>query len=266
MKKKIAALLIGVCVVAGTVVGCGGLDFSLRRVKMWEELKIGIDPAFPPMGFQDKEENIMGFDVEIAAEVCERMGVKPKLVEIDWDRKEQELEDKNIDCIWNGFSKSSAREENMTLSEPYMSNTQVTVVRTESDVKTIKNLAGKTVAVQKGSTAEDVIEGDTELKDSLKKVFFVKDNMKAMGRLQKKEVDAVILDKVVAMYYLGNDKETYRILDERLAEEEYVIGFRKGEHALCKEVEKHLKEMRKDGTLEKISKKWFGEDVTLISQ
>lgn len=268
MKKKVVALLIVALVAAGMLAGCkkeeGGKDTSLEYVKDNGELIVGLDPAFPPMGFTDEDQKIVGFDIDVANEVCKRMGVKPNFTPIDWETKEQELNTKGIDCIWNGFSKSPTREKELLLSETYMLNTQVAVVLADSEAQTLKDLAGKTVAVQTTSTAEEAIDAETEFKDSLGKILSIKDNVQAMMELGTNGADAVIMDKVVAMYYMEKESGKYRILDESLADEEYVIGFRKTDKALCAEVEKYLKEMKDDGALGKIAVKWFGEDITTI--
>lgn len=244
--------------------GDGTEDNSLAYVKDNGELIVGLDPAFPPMGFTDADQNIVGFDIDLADEVCKRMGVTPKYQPIDWDTKEQELNTKGIDCIWNGFSKSPSREKELTLSDTYMLNTQVAVVLADSDAVSLNDLAGKTVAVQTGSTAEEAIDSEEEFKNSLKEILSIKDNVQAMMELGTNGADAVVMDKVVAMYYMEKESGKYKILDESLADEEYVVGFRKGDKALCDEVVKYLKEMQKDGTLGEIAAKWFGEDITTI--
>lgn len=268
MKKRVIALLMVAVVAAGALTGCkkeeGGKDVSLEYVKENKKLVVGLDTAFPPMGFTDEDQNIVGFDIDLANEVCKRMGVEAELTPIDWETKEQELNTKGIDCIWNGFSKSPTREKELLLSDTYMLNTQVAVVLADSDASTLADLAGKTVAVQTGSTAEEAIDGEKEFKDSLKEILSIKDNVQAMLELGTNGADAVVMDKVVAMYYMEKESGKYRILDESLADEEYVVGFRKGDKALCDEVVKYLKEMQKDGTLEEIAVKWFGEDITTI--
>lgn len=239
-------------------------DSSLKDILKKGELVVGLDDSFPPMGFQNADLEIVGFDIDLATEVCKRMGVKLKLQPIDWDAKEQELTTKNIDCIWNGMSYNTSRDETMTLSETYMTNKQVAVVLDDSDVTTLGDLAGKTVVIQNGSTASDAMDANAEFRDSLKKLIKVNDNIQALMDLKVSGSDAVVMDEVVARYYMETEQGTYRILDEILEDENYVIGFRKGEETLCAEVEKRLKEMAADGTLAKIATEWFGKDITVI--
>lgn len=241
-----------------------GTDNSLQYILDNGELILGLDASFPPMGYTDDDQNIVGFDIDVAKEVCKRMDIKLKLKSIDWDSKELELDTKNIDCIWNGLSYSKDRDEAMTLSEPYMTNRQVIVTLADSDIKSEADLKGKVVALQSGSTASEALDKKAELKDSLKDEILIDDNVKAMMDLKINGSDAVIMDEVVARYYTEKEPDTYKVLDDSMADEQYVIGFRKGENLLCQEVEKCLKAMKADGTLESISKTWFGEDLTTI--
>lgn len=283
MKRKLAAMLAAVLAAGMIVTGCGSSkseesssdssgeaqeaeDMSLQNVLDKGELVLGLDPAFPPMGYTDDDQNLVGFDLDAAEEVCKRMGIELVATPIDWETKEQELETEAIDCIWNGFTSTPEREEQMTLSEPYMTNQQVVVVLADSELNTLADLAGKTVIIQASSSAEDAINANEEFKASLKDggPITVKDNVQAMLELDQSGADAVVMDKVVAMYYMEEHAGEYRLMDETLADEQYVIGFKKGNNALCEEIEKQLKEMAADGALAGISEKWFGEDITTI--
>lgn len=274
--KKIVTLAVVVMMVAAMAAGCGtkakdpgrdavsGEDTSLQDIKDKGKFVLGLDDSFPPMGFKDENNNIVGFDIDTAKEVCSRLGVELVIQPIEWDAKEQELATKNIDCIWNGMSYNDERNESMQLSEPYMTNTQVAVVLNDSPVQKLEDLAGKTVVIQNGSTASDAMDDNAEFRDSLKKLVKVGDNVQAMMDLKVAGSDAVVMDKVVALYYMDKEEDVYRVLDETLADEQYVIGFRKGDVSLCREVEKILKDMAADGTLAKISEQWFGNDITTI--
>lgn len=178
-----------------------------------------------PWDFWDEDQNIVGFDVDVAKEVAAKLGVELKLQPIDWNSKEQELSTGNVDCLWNGFTKTEKREKEMNLSDPYMKNTQVVVVLADSDINNIADLAGKVVDVQSGSSAELAIDNMPDFKDSVKELVTISDNVKAMMDLGIAGADAVVMDEVVARYYMEKDPGTYRLLDESLADEEYVIGF-----------------------------------------
>lgn len=266
--KKFVKLLVITMLFAVAAVGCGKKDTagdtSLEDIKTKGKLILGLDDAFPPMGFKDENQEIVGFDIDVAKEVSSRMGVELAIQPISWEAKELELSTKNIDCIWNGMTYNKDRAESMTLSIPYMKNTQVAVVLADTAVTTLKDLAGKTVAIQNGSTASDAIDANKEFKDSLKELVKVDDNVQALLDLKVSGSDAVVMDEVVARYYTEKEPGTYKVLDETLADEDYVVGFRKGEESLRNEVEKYLKEMNEDGTLAKISETWFGKDLTTI--
>lgn len=241
-------------------------DNSLAYIKEKGVLVLGLDASFPPMGFKDDKQEIVGFDIDVAKEVCKRMGIELKLQPIDWDSKELEISTKNIDCIWNGLSYNKDRAESMTLSIPYMENKQVAVVLADSKVNKLADLAGKTVVIQNGSTASDAMDSNADFKNSLKELVKVDDNVQALLDLKTSGSDAVVMDEVVARYYTEKESGTYKVLEESLADEQYVVGFRKGEKALCAEVEKYLNEMASDGTLAKISQEWFGKDLTIVGK
>ncbi|MDO5009768.1 MAG: amino acid ABC transporter substrate-binding protein [Intestinibacter bartlettii] len=275
MKKLSAIALIFVLMFSTLLGGCSssskssssGEDTSLDYIMDKGELVVGLDDSFPPMGYRDDNNNIVGFDIDLAKEVCKRMGIKVKFQPVSWESKEQELSSKNIDCIWNGFGITPEREKVLTFTEPYMSNPQIFVVLANSGIKTEADLKGKVVAAQSGSTAYATIEKDTKLKDSFKNFIGVEDNVKALMDLEVGGSDAVAMDTVVARYYMTKEPNKYSIIkDTTILDEEMGVGFRKGDNALCKKVEDTLKEMKKDGTLAKISKEWFGEDLTTIGE
>lgn len=282
-RNKMAIAVMAIAMI-GTLAGCGGTankgntsdqvttgnqtgeDTSLSSIQQRGEFILGLDASFPPMGFTNEKNEIVGYDIDLAKEVCERMGVELKIQPINWDSKQQELDTKNIDCIWNGFTVDEERKKSMTVSDAYMENHQVLVVKADSSYKTKEDLAGKVVELQKGSTAAAALDSEEnkEFKDSLADTILIADNVKAMMDLGT-GCDAVLMDEVVANYYLAQNEGKYRILEEPLSDEEYVIGFRKGEEALKDEVENQLKAMVADGTMSEIDNKWFGKDVSTIA-
>lgn len=185
----------------------GAADDSLTKVKDKGTLVLGLDDSFPPMGFRDEDNNIVGFDIDVAKEVCSRMGVTLKLEAIDWDSKVSELNDGNVDCLWNGFTSSPDREEAMTLSQPYMKNRQVVVTLKDSGIDSVEDLKDKTLVLQSGSTAEGALEAHPEIKSTLKEAVAVKNNVVAMYDLGKGGSDAVLMDEVVARYYIGHEEQ-----------------------------------------------------------
>ncbi len=239
-----------------------GEDNSLQKVKDAGKLVLGLDATFKPMGYTDENNEIVGFDIDVATEVCKRMGVELVKQPINWSTLNTDLDIGKCDCVWNGLSINEERAEKMNLSEPYMKNAMVFVVKGDSDITTMEQLKGKKISVQNGSTAQTILEG-CEIKDDIT-ISSIATNVEALQQLDLGVVDAVFLDEVVADYEINNSDKDYKKLAEGLEEEEYAIAFRKNDQALRDEVQKILKEMKADGTLGEISTKWFGEDVTTV--
>ena len=225
---------------------------------------VGFDQDFPPMGFVGDDGEFTGFDLELAAEAAKRMGKEIKYQPISWDAKDMELTSGNIDCIWNGFS-IQGREDKYTWSKPYMKNDQVFVVKSDSSIDSIEDLAGKTVEVQTDSSAEAALKENTELANTFGKLQTVADYNTGFMDLEMGGVDAIAMDSVVANYQItkrgGNG---FTVLDTPLSSEEYGIGFKLGNETLRNEVQKALEDMKADGTMKAISEKWFGKDVTTL--
>lgn len=264
MKKWIALLMSLTMIVACTAAPAE--DASLQKVLDKGEFVLGLDDAFPPMGYRDEDGEIVGFDIDVAAEVCERLGVELKVQPVDWSTKEVELSSGAIDCIWNGLTMTEERIAQMDFSEPYLNNTQVIVVKADSPVQTLADLAGKTLAVQAGSSGVDALSANQSFADTLGDVLEFDDFMMAMMDLDGGGCDCVLIDVIVAGYYMGQKEGAYRLLDETLAAEQFAIGMRKGDGALVAAVNGALEEMAADGTLAAISTEWFGEDITLVGK
>lgn len=226
-------------------------------------LVLGLDPNFAPMGFRNDENEIVGFDIDVAQEVCKRIGMKLECKGITWSQNVMELNNKSIDCVWNGMSINSEREEKMLLTPPYMNNRMVFAVRSDSDIKTEADLEGKVIATQTGSEGEKALEAK---KDEIKykKKIGHKDYAFSCTELELKQVDAVLVDAVYIQYVIKDQKKDFRVLDYTLSDDLYVIGFRKGDTELKDKVWNAIKEMKADGTLKSISEKWFGADLTIV--
>ena len=237
-------------------------DDSLQKVLDSKQLILGLDASFPPMGFTNDANEIVGFDIDVAQEVCDRMGITLIKQPINWDNKEEDLNVGKIDCIWNGMSINESRKQVMNLSDPYMNNEMIFVVPKDSGVKTMDDLKGKTVGVQSGSSAEEILQA-AEIYSSLS-VTALDDNVTLLNQMELGFSDAVFLDSVVANYFITENNKDYVILPGNLESEEYAIGFRKNDQALRDEVQRVLSEMKADGKLGEISTKWFGSDVTTV--
>ena len=270
MKKKIIALALAAVMVVLTLglasctggdntdpAGEGGTNAAKNGT-----LTVGFDAEFPPMGFKDDNGNYVGFDLDLAKEVAKRLNMDIKLQAIDWNSKDAELKNGNIDLIWNGFT-MTGRENDYTWSKPYMKNQQVIVVLNNSKITKLADLKGKKLALQLDSSAEKALNAKADFKASLGKVLTTSTNLDALNELKMGSVDAVLMDEIVAQYNITKQGGNYKVLEEALAEEEYAVGFLKGNTELRDKVQAQIDAMAKDGTLSKISKEWFGKDVTV---
>lgn len=237
-------------------------DQSLQKVLDSGKFVLGLDATFKPMGYTDDNDEIVGFDIDVAQEVCNRMGVELVKEGINWDTKEEDLNAGRIDCIWNGMSVDPGRAEAMNLSDPYMSNSMVFVVPADSDITSMDQLKGKSIGVQNGSTAQTILN-ESEIGPEITEQAMAT-NIEALQQMELDIVDAVFLDSVVANYEITSSGKDYKVLPDGLEKEEYAIGFRKNDQALRDEVQKYLHEMKEDGTLGEISTKWFGSDITTV--
>ena len=228
-------------------------------------LIVGFDQDFPPMGFVGDNGEYTGFDLDLAKEVASRLGLEYKAQPVAWDSKDMEFESGNIDCIWNGFT-ITGREDDYTWTTPYMANKQVFVVANDSDIKSQADLAGKVVEVQADSSAEAALKENQDLANTFGQLLTTPDYNTAFMDLEQGAVDAVAMDVIVAGYQIKQRNADFKILDDSLSEEEYGIGFKKGNTELRDKVQGALEEMAADGTLAKISDEWFGEDVTTIGK
>ena len=268
-------MLVGCSSAKTTESSSASKDTSAAESKLTDETSIagtdtnttftvGFDKDFPPMGFVGDDGEFTGFDLDLAAEVAKRLGKKIKYQPIAWDAKDMELTSGNIDCIWNGFSTKN-REDKYTWTKPYMKNDQVFVVRSDSDINSFEDLAGKTVEVQMDSSAEAVLKENTELSGTFGKLQTVADFNTGFMDLEMGGVDALAMNSVVANYQITKrGGEGFKVLDKPVSSEEYAVGFKLGNTMLRDEVQMALEEMKADGTLKSISEKWFGKDVTTL--
>lgn len=181
-------------------------DASLQYILGKGELILGLDETFPPMGYRDANGDIIGFDIDLATEVCSRLGVKLKLQPINWDSKEMELNGKTIDCIWNGMSITDERINGMDLSTPYIANKQIIIVKSDSGISTKADLAGKTVGAQQGSSAVDAISAEPDVKASFGSLNEYASNDEAFLDLKAGRIDVLVVDEVYGRYMISQDK------------------------------------------------------------
>ncbi|MBS7303041.1 MAG: amino acid ABC transporter substrate-binding protein [Lachnospiraceae bacterium] len=260
MKKKIA-LLLALALVFG-LAGCGAKEEAKEAAAEGEAktFTVGFDAEFPPYGYMDDNGEYVGFDLELAQEVCNRRGWTLVKQPIDWDAKDMELSSGAIDCIWNGFT-INGREDDYTWSYPYVDNSQVFVVAADSGIATKADLAGKTVGVQKDSSALAALEDEEnqenlDLAASFAELIQYADYNTGFMDLEAGAIDALAIDIGVANYQLSARGDAYVVLDETLSSEQYAIGFLKGNEELKNQVEETLNEMVEDGTFMKIAENY----------
>ena len=214
-----------------------------------QKLIVGFDAEFPPFGFIAADGSYDGFDLAMAKELCARLGWEFEAVAIDWNSKDAELSSGTINCIWNGFT-YTGRENDYTWSDPYVDNSIVLVVKADSGITSLADLAGKSVMAQAASSAVDAINEDEAFKSSLKEVVELGDYNMGFMDLAQGTVDAVAADV---------------ILDEPLSTEQYAIGFLKGNTELRDAVNAELLKMAEDGTMLKIAQNYVDQGLVIDS-
>lgn len=264
MKKLFSLIIISVLTVSLVLTGCGNKqsgDNSLQEIKDKGKLVVGLDDGFPPMGFRDEKGEIVGFDIDLAKAVGEKLGVEVEFKPIDWNAKEMELNTGKIDAVWNGMSLTPDREKSMTLSKPYLANTQAFVVKKGSDIKSIENMKDKKIGFQDKSSSQEAFEKDTDLSSSVASNQVYPKNKDVLLDLKVGRIDVALMDKVVSKYYVAKEADQFEFLSDNLGEEYYVIGFKKGNEKIRDEIDKTIDQFKSDGTTKKISETWFGEDI-----
>lgn len=259
--KRLAKIIFFALVVS-LLAACSSESSAGEKGKNDDKLIIGIDDAFAPLGFRDESNEIVGFDIDLAKATSEKMGKEIVFQPIDWSSKESELNSGRIDLIWNGYTVTDERKEKVLFTKPYLANAQVIVTLKDSDIEKLDQLKGKTVGLQAQSSASDALNA-APIASELKGTTEFKDNVLALTDLKNGRVDAVVIDEVVIDYYMTKEPDTYRVLEETLAPEEYAVGVKKGNDELLNEVQKALDELVANGEAAKISDKWFGENKVL---
>ena len=270
-KEKRELLIVSICaaLIPIAMIHLGGAardsvrerDVSLQKVIDSGRLVLGIDADFPPMSFAGDEEELIGFDIDMIQEVCNRLGVKLVRRAIEWDDKEEELDSGAIDCI-GSMSVTSDSIRDMNLSEPYVKETLTFVVAGNSSVRWLRDLKGKKIGVQAGSTTQEALEALDFYKDITAVLF--DDNLSILRQLKAGNLDAGLVDSLAAYYFIYSSSERYFVLADSIGEEELTIGFRKNDMGLRDRVQEIISGMKGDGTLGEISEKWFGSDITIV--
>ena len=250
------------------ITGCGGGGEPAKTdggdSKETKKIVIGLDDEYAPMGFKNEQNEIIGFDVDLAKEAAKRLGSEVEFKAIDWNSKEAELKSGRIDIIWNGLDITPERQENMLFSEPYMDNRQIVFVKKDNDqgIKAEADLSGKSVGTQAGSTAKAYIDKAEGLKEGFKEFKTYGDYVSAFMDLENGRIDALVCDEIVGRYAMSKQGDKFEALDVTIGPvSQFGIAFRKDDTALRDKVQGVFDEMVKDGTAGKISQQWFGADL-----
>ena len=263
--KKLTSLLM-LSLTAGVLLsGCGNKDSapaaqSAAAPALPTKIVIGLDDNFPPMGFRNEKNELVGFDISMAQEATRRMGIEAEFKPIDWSAKEAELNGKRVDMLWNGLTITEERKKNIAFTSPYMENHQIIVVPRSSTIKTKAELATRVIGIQDGSSAIDAVQRDP-IAASFKELKKFGDNVTALMDLSTGRLDAVVLDEVVGRYYTAKKPDDYAVLEDNFGTEEYGVGLRKDDSELLVGLQKALDEMKADGSAARISTEWFGKDI-----
>ncbi|MFA9441576.1 amino acid ABC transporter substrate-binding protein [Uliginosibacterium sp. sgz301328] len=267
MKKPLSAWMLALAAVA-VLAACGKKEDAPAPTTeapaasaLPSKIVVGLDDNFPPMGFRDEKNELVGFDIDLAREAAKHLGVEVEFKPIDWNAKEAELNGKRVDVLWNGLTITEQRKQNIGFSKPYLENHQIIVVRAGSPIKTKADLAGKVVGVQEGSSAVEAVEKDDATLKSLKEFKKFGDNVTALLDLTAGRLDAIVVDEVVGRYYTAKKPGDYIVLDDNFGTEEYGVGVRKEDTALLGKLDEAMDKMKQDGSAAKISTTWFGKDV-----
>ena len=270
-RKGILGLLTLVGMAVMSLAGCTQLA-SNPTVDNWDKyqqqksITVGFDNTFVPMGFEEKNGNYAGFDIELAKYVSKKLGIQVHFQPIDWDMKETELQNGTIDAIWNGYSATDERREKVAFTIPYMQNTQILVVKKTSGIHSVEDMTGKVLGAQNGSSGMlDFEEHPEVLKNRVKgeDADQYQSVNEAIIDLKNDRIDALLIDRVYADYYLTTEgiADEYDTIPSGFESESFAVGVRPADKKLLEALNQAFKELYQEGVFQQISQKWFGEDV-----
>lgn len=258
MKKIILVLVL-----ATLLVGCNKPEnskTSLEEIKDNGVMVVGYT-NYPPLGFKDKDGKETGLDLDIAKLVAQKLGVDVVFQYIDWDTKVFELNNKNIDMIWNGFTITEERKQEVNFGKPYMDNQLVIISNKDAPINTLDELVGKDVAVETQSSGQIALE-KLDVFSDIKEMQKYTNVADALLALNAKTVDAVIADITFAAYTNTRSPDKYNISQEAIGSEYYGIGFRKNDDDSLKDaIDKAIDELIASKATKAISEKWLNKDL-----
>ncbi len=259
--KRLTTILMMSLTAGALLAGCGKSEPEQATAPAAPtRIVVGLDDNFPPMGFRNEKNELVGFDIDLAREVAKRLGIEVEFKPIDWSAKEAELNGKRVDALWNGLTITEQRKQNIAFTTPYMENHQIIVVNADSSIQAKADLAGRVVGIQDGSSAVDAVLEDP-VAGSIKELKKFGDNVTALMDLTTGRLEAVVLDEVVGRYYTAKKPGQYRVLEDNFGTEEYGVGVRKDDTELLARLQQAMDDMKRDGSAARISNEWFGADI-----
>lgn len=255
--KKLLLVLMSMVMAIFCLAGCGSDEKKADEAAATEKvLLVGTEPTFAPFEFQ-KDDKFEGFDMDLIRAVGKQMGKEVKIQNMGFDALIPALNSGNIDVSAAGMSITPERQKAVDMSDPYYTSGLIIVVNNDNNaVKSVKDLEGKTISVQIGTTGAAKAES---IKDAKVKTFNT--NAEVFLELQNKGADAVIIDKPVAGYYLVNHKDAgAKLVGDTMEAESYGFAMKK-DSKLTAEVNKALAELKENGEYKKIYEKWFGAEA-----
>ncbi len=267
MKKHFLKLLTVFIMFAIFFQGCGpdkSSDNSLKKIKNKGFFVVGLGDQFPPMAFRSPDKNdVIGFDIDLAKETAKRLGLKVQFKTIVWDNLITSLDSGEVDVIWSGCTITEEREKSIIFTKAYLNNRQIIVVRNDNTIKIQSDLKNKTIGLLRGSSSENALASNKSLAKEIKDIKKFDNNNLALIDLEAKRVDAVVMDIIMARWFMASKPGVFKILDDELGSELYGVALRKTDITFKNELDRVIDEIKNDQSGDEISKKWFGTNILL---
>lgn len=259
--KGIIAVVAILIVVLGIIYMNKGTEENRENT-----LVVGLDDSFPPMGFRDENNEIVGFDIDLAKAVSEELGMDVKFQPISWASKEQELSSGNIDCIWNGFAYNEERAATMTLTDPYIKGENYFILKNGTTLTSQEELEGMKIGVQSGSIQAQDLE-KSEFGKSVEIIQYG-ENLTAFMDLETEGIDALFCSNIIGNYLITSKNKDYKTIPSEniTVSSGSVIAFKQGNVELKDKIQNTLVKLNEEGKLDEISNKWFGKDMIIIKE
>lgn len=228
-------------------------------------LVIGLDDTFAPMGFRDEDNNLVGFDIDLANAVAEELGITVEFKPIDWDSKEMELSSKKIDCIWNGMSATEERQENMALTKKYLNN-KIIIMTVDPSIKveSVEDLKDLKIATQADSAALEAMQANEAFDTFSANISEYPTYDECILDMQTGRMDCMVVDQVLGEYKNSKLEEKMTVCGFDFGDDFYAIGCRKGETDVADKISDAIGALMESGKAAEISEKWFGTNIVIL--